>query len=818
MTDTRDNQVPEAIVRKLRGVIGRGRAVTLLRGAAATLAAATACVLAVMGVDYWIVIFSNAARWAMSAAALATTLLAGLWLIARPLARRRELAAAARAVESRHPQFRERLSSAVELLTSTDAPALRGSDELIAALARQASCDAEALNPGREISFHGAAWPIAAAAALLGVLAGLLVLRPNQAGMLLRRAMLQNVSRVSATSLKITRVDAADLKAWNRDGIDYVMLAGGRLHVELAVADQAVAKAHFRKSDFAGGAENVLSMARLGDGPDGSRRFAITCLPAQGSLRFRLGAGDALTRYYSVRVVPAPAVRGIDVRIDYPAYTRFDREFTAERRAAECATGVAGDIAAVVGAKATISIRAAAPPAKAEFVVGGRNYPARLAAAPDGSTPSTSSGQAGSSPPSGANVYEYSFELIRGPKYRWSVRLTDEYGFTNPPAQHAIEVLPDCPPLAALTAPSEARLKLKPTDRLSVAYRVADDFGIASAALEVEADGRKYTPIKLAAGPTTMPARSPAWGRQGQAGAPPACIEGVTVLDLAAMNLQGARQVTVRVVAADWLPRELGGPGRGASEPCVIDIDAGAPSFAEQVVQAAQKHLGEILQAARMELEKSREDSAPLRRIVPKSKDLTEAAVTRVDRLRGHLAATETLLGDAVDANAAAAFETFNDKINTVAGEHVAKALQLAGLIKIFDDPNQRGSAADEADFQVDRSISLVNDLLKDLAAAGAKATRELGPNGLARVAAQAPGGAGPMITDTSAAALAKLGIAPADWARLPGKLRDQLLQAARSDGPREYRELIRGYFQELARRGAAGADDGEGGGGGKKP
>ena len=802
MTDTRDNQVPEAIVRKLRGVIGRGRAVTLLRGAAATLAVAMACVLAVMGVDYWIVIFSNAARWAMSAAALATTLLAGLWLIARPLARRRELAAAARAVESRHPQFRERLSSAVELLTSTDAPALRGSDELIAALARQASCDAEALNPGREISFHGAAWPIAAAAALLGVLAGLLVLRPNQAGMLLRRALLQNVSRVSATSLKITRVDAADLKAWNRDGIDYVMLAGGRLHVELAVADQAVAKAHFRKSDFAGGAENVLSMARLGDGPDGSRRFAITCLPAQGSLRFRLGAGDALTRYYSVRVVPAPAVRGIDVRIDYPAYTRFDRELTAERRAAECATGVAGDIAAVVGAKATISIRAAAPPAKAEFVVGGRSYPARTGAAPDGSS-----------------VYEYSFELIRGPKYRWSVRLTDEYGFTNPPAQHAIEVLPDCPPLAVLTAPprgprpAQARLKLKPTDRLSVAYRVADDFGISSAALEVEADGRKCPPIKLAAGPTTMPARTPAWGPQGQADAPPASIEGMTVLDLAAMDLQGARQVTVRVVAADWLPRELGGPGRGASEPCVIDIDAGAQSFAEQVVQAAQKHLGEILQAARTELEKSREDSAPLRRIVPKSKDLTEAAVTRVDRLRSHLAAAETILRDAIDANAAAAFEAFNEKITAIADEHVAKALQLAGLIKIFDDPNQRGAAADEADFQVDRSISLVNELLKDLTAAGAKATRDLSPNGLARVAAQAPGGAGPMMTDTSAAALAKLGIAPANWARLPGKLRDQLLQAARSDGPQEYRELIRGYFQELARRGAAGAADGGGGG-----
>jgi len=784
MSDIRDNQVPEAIVRKLRGMIRRGRAVTLLRGAAWTVAAATACLLAVMGVDYRLVIFSNAARWSMSAAALAATLLAGLWLIARPLARRRGLAAAARAVDGRHPQFMERISSAVELLTSTDAPELRGSDELIAALARQAARDAEALNPGREISFRGAAWPVAAAAALLAVLAGLLALWPLQAGMLLRRAMMQNVSRVAATSLKITRVNAADLKAWNRDGIDYVMLAGGRLRVELTVADQAVTEARFRLVGLDGGADRVLSMAHMGDGPDGARRFAITCPPAQRSLRFRIGAGDALTRYYSVRVVPAPAARGIDVRIEYPAYAM---------RAAECAADVAGDISAVAGSKATITVRAAAPPAKAEFVLGGRSHPARA----------------------GAGAYEYGFELVTGPRYRWSVRLTDEYGFTNPPAWHDIEVLADCPPSAALTTPpwgprpAETRLKLKPTDRLCLAYRVADDFGIASAALEVEADGRRLPQIKLGVGPTTMPARSTARGTQGPADAPPTSVEGVAVLDLAAIDLQGARQVTVRVAATDSLPRELGGPGRGQSQPRVIDIDSGAPSFAEQVVQSAQKHLGEILLAAKTDLEKSREDSAPLRRIVPKSKDLTQAAITRVDRLRARLAAAEARLRDAVDANAAAAFEGFNDRINTIADEHVAKALQQAGMMKIADDPNQRGSAADEADFQVDRSISLVNELLKDLPAAGAKATAGMGPGGLARVAAQARGGAEPAAAG-QAAALARLGIAPADWARLPGRLRGQLLQAARSDGPREYRELIRGYFLELARRGA--------GGEGKKP
>jgi len=768
-TAIHDNTIPDEIVRKLRGVIRRARLVTALRGALTTLAVAAAFVLAIMAVDYWVVIFSEAARWAMSLVAAGATAFVGLWFVARPLARGRSLAASAMAIERRHPQLQERLSSTIELLTSTDGPALRGSDELIAALASQAALDAKALSPGREVSLRGAIRPLAAAAGAVGLLIGLLAIWPDQAGRLLRRALLANVSRVSATSLKVIRIDGADIKAWRRDGIDYVMLAGGRLQVELAVSDPAVSEARLRKIAMAGGPERVFDMARLPDAADGSRRFSMTCPPAAGSFRFRLGAGDALTRYFSVRVVRQPAVSAIDVMLEYPAYTR---------RGPKIAAGVAGDIAAVAGSTATITIRAAAPPASVELLVDGRSHPGRPVGAPGG-----------------AGAYEYRIELAKGLRARWLARLTDEYGFTSAPAEHAIEALPDKPPRVALTVPARGRLRLRPTDRLPVACSIAEDFALASAALQIEVDGRTLGPMPLAiAAPPT----------------PSAIVEATGVLDLAAMGMKGARRITFRVVAEDTLAPALGGPGRGFSRPCVIDIDAGAPTFAEQVVQAAKKRLSEILQAAMKNLRKSREDSAPLRRMVPKTKKLSENVITRIDRLRGHLASAEGSLRDAIDANAAGAFEGFSDRLAVIADEHVAKALDQAGRIKIIDDPDGRAAAADEADFQIDRSINLLNELLKGLGPAGEKAKRQLGTSDLTRLVRAARTGAGPMMTDLTAATLAKLGISPSDWARLPGKLRDQVLQAARTDGPADYRQLIRRYFRELARRGAAiGGDDG---------
>ena len=310
-TAIQGNTVPEAIVSKLQRLIWRARLVVVLRGAMATLATAVISVLAIMAIDFWVVIFSDTLRWGLSMTGLGLTGLVALWFIVRPLAKSFTLTGVARLIESRHPELHERISSTVELLTTEDGPELRGSDELIAALAAEAVVDAGTVRPSREIKFKAALPYLGAAALVVVVLIGVISIWPAQAQRLFQRALLANVNRVSYTSLKVSMVSAPDLRTWDGDGFEYVMMADRRLHVELLVSDPAVTSAELRSSPLFGGDESVLAMTRLGDTADGSGRFAVTCPASLASFRFRLHAGDALTRYRGVKVVPQPAISRI---------------------------------------------------------------------------------------------------------------------------------------------------------------------------------------------------------------------------------------------------------------------------------------------------------------------------------------------------------------------------------------------------------------------------------------------------------------------------------------------------------------------------
>jgi hypothetical protein len=95
---------------------------------------------------------------------------------------------------------------------------------------------------------------------------------------------------------------------------------------------------------------------------------------------------------------------------------------------------------------------------------------------------------------------------------------------------------------------------------------------------------------------------------------------------------------------------------------------------------------------------------------------------------------------------------------------------------------------------------------LGQMAAAAAAQAQAMGGSTQTQPQTQTAGqpeqGTGVQGTDLSQARLRELGISLDNWARLPGELRDQILQAAQQAGPAEYRPLIKRYFQEIARRG----------------
>ncbi len=60
--------------------------------------------------------------------------------------------------------------------------------------------------------------------------------------------------------------------------------------------------------------------------------------------------------------------------------------------------------------------------------------------------------------------------------------------------------------------------------------------------------------------------------------------------------------------------------------------------------------------------------------------------------------------------------------------------------------------------------------------------------------------GVGAMSTDARDAQLGKMGLSPRDWARLPGKLKNEILQAAGEDVPESYRPYVKRYFRAMSR------------------
>ena len=167
--------VPKPIVDTLMRLIRRTRWLITLRGVCATVAAAVGALLLVMAIDASVTLYSLSTRWILSVSAYAITVGAALWFLVRPLAHSFTLAGIARTIETRHPELQERISSAVELLTTDDAPELRGSEQLIGALVEQATDNVRAIQPRREVSLAAAKPFLVVAAAVVAILIGRVV-------------------------------------------------------------------------------------------------------------------------------------------------------------------------------------------------------------------------------------------------------------------------------------------------------------------------------------------------------------------------------------------------------------------------------------------------------------------------------------------------------------------------------------------------------------------------------------------------------------------------------------------------------------------
>jgi len=663
-------EVPAPIAKTLRRLIRRVRGVILVRGLAAVIATAIGCILLVMAVDAGFTLFSQASRWVLTLLALGVTAAVAVWLLVIPLAHTITLTGIARSLETRHPELHERLSSAVELLTSNDMPEIRGSEVLIAALAEEASRDAGRVQPRLEIPLRKARPFMLAAIGVLVVLGALWAVFPTVMPRLFTRAIAPflNLPNISADMLTIEPGDA-------------VLPEGRRMEVHVTVANDAVKRCSLRRR-MPDGTEQGEYMTALPPTKQGYPRFTMTLPPGSESFRYRVHAGDALSRYYDVTVVPPPMVKRIDAHYAYPAYTR---------RPAETKTDIPGDIRALAGTDVTVTATLNKRVTKASLRINGREIkkqPVQVATGDDGAT-----------------ICRFAVHLKPGLRGRWALAMEDQYEFTNTSAEHRLEALADTPPTVEILDPQDNRLRLKPSDRLPVDYAMTDDFGLAEAEFLVATDARKRARVKIPLPKDAAQADGQAEGRSAS---------GQARLILSQLPLKGAKQFTFRVRVADNRPKELRGPGQDFSRTITVEIDRSAASYAMQQLQADKQALRKGLKKVIKELEETKKDSAPLKEEAPRAEKLEKGLAERVQRMREHLREADAEVGQMMPRAAAGAFPGMAPKLDDL-GREVSAAESQTGQVKLADTATDRGQAAASADQHVDQAKAMAEELLKEL-------------------------------------------------------------------------------------------------------
>ncbi len=654
--------LPRPILDKLRAIIGRVRRLLFLRGLSATVAVGLASLLAIMAIDATVTLFSGAARWALSLSGLAVTLVTAWWFLVRPLSRKITLTHIARILEIRHPELQERISTAVELMSSEDPESVKGSEELIAAVVDSAVLDVEKVDPSAEFKSGRASRFALVAGVTVVVLVLMFVIFPRQAGVLMARAVAPFLDIGNAWSDTLA-VDPGDMR----------IAIGETVTITMTVDHPRLKRAEIRRK-LADGSESVERMSPSGEDAEGRKRFAITFPAVADSFDYRVRAGSAVSEFFSVEAVPKPVVEGVTLRYDFPDYTgREPVEFESDT----------GEIRVLAHTEVTVRAAFNKAVAEADFQILG--VPVEASSEIAGSEAS------------------WRFVLPEGIESRWRMKATDADGFESDATDRPVTALPDLAPQVRITAPTFRELTLRPSELLPLRHEVTEDIGLSEIALLVTPSGES-SPREL-----IQPAPQVA---DGQAG----LWHGVASLNLAALDLaEHQKRLVVQLRARDNLPVELGGPNEGFSEKLTILIDEKAKSLAEQTLAAQKEEIRQAIKEAQKELSQAKSEAQQAERQLAREDKVSTDTMRDLDEFREMANTAQERLREMAKKAENTAFRTQGEKMREVADEEVAEARESADMIPVSDQKDQRVAEAREAQRQIDAAVDELRDIEKSL-------------------------------------------------------------------------------------------------------
>jgi hypothetical protein len=454
--------LPPAVRTYLRDFEARTRRLALLRGIGIAMAALLGWTLACCLIDRAAQLGPTTRSWLLGVGVIAAAVLLW-WPIAKALRNELDWTEAAQRIESRTPDFGQRLVTVVSRVLGPFEH--RGSDDMLRALLRDVNGQAERRVASRLLPLRQIAWPWIVVAILAGTFAALARVPGVHLSDLGRRFFLPlaDVPPVTSTFLNVP--------TGSRD-----VVQSAPLRVEANVARMRPGAQVLLFISGEGGEEwsrNAMEPVAPAQGADGGL-FAFAISSVDRDFRYYVTAGDARSRTYAVRVKRPPAVERFSIRYDYPAYSG---------RSALTVVNSDGLLEAPIGTRATITITATEPLNSAFLIVGAKKIPMdRVDAAPDA-----------------ARMRRAAITISNDTRYSLDLLSDRQVPGVGPAGTMLIRAIPDGKPLLRLSRAGES-LRLHPREILPLAYQALDDYGIASLVLVAQVNSAKPVEMPLQLG------------------------------------------------------------------------------------------------------------------------------------------------------------------------------------------------------------------------------------------------------------------------------------------------------------------------------
>lgn len=620
--------MPESVKAILDASIWRVRRIYLLRGLVATLFVAITATLVVMAVDACFTLFSDAARWLLSSLLYGCILLAGYLSLVRPLARRLDARRMAKILDARHPENEECLTTLVELVETAERNPGRAnfSAELLELLSKKAAAAALSVDAEREFTSRTILRRLKALLAIVALLALSFVIVPHLAGRLFVRAVAPwaDVGNLYSSDITVKPGDVA-------------VLGGMVVRIEATVAEgfpYAPSIRISRKGALGWGEEYVEPM-------DGGVYEATADL-AEPEWRYRVCAGPAVSRYYTVRVCEMPRYKSFSARIDYPDYTGFSPSVVSND---EVST-----LEAVDGSRVSFSLDLGDRAVNAALLVNGRAATRH--------------------------------EMVSNRVANWTLDLVSPEGFAAPRRGGLLKSFLDAPPTVVIEEPAVKSLRLAPHAKFPIVFSASDDIGVETPSLRYARDGGPWQDLRTVA----------SFAKSGLS-----LWKGTDEIDLSTFDLDGVRSVSFDIVVRDRFPAERGGPHAATSMPIVVQLETRAASIGEQSLSKAAETARKLLDEARRRLHDARHPAAQAKDQIRREQKVSEGADKNVERAV-HETSEARKRVDELERHFREdrRFEPIADMLKSVREQKIDSALAKLESAQ-FDAPERRADALEEA-------------------------------------------------------------------------------------------------------------------------